>query len=111
MAFISLFLLWPLMLAAWLLMLLNLALPVIAWVLLVWNVLVLAALLLVRHFWKKSGTMDRNHIDALGGWKRVVLLILKYGLLLFVMWEVFLVLACAVYVIWRPELLSLLLLG
>lgn len=105
MAFVSLFLLWPLMLIAGFLYMLNLALPVIYWILLIWNILVLIVLLLVRHFWKKTGTMDRAYIDALGGWKRIVLLILKYGLLVFIIWEVILVLVCAVLVIWMPALL------
>lgn len=109
MGFISLLLLWPLALATWVLSLLDMALPVILTILLVWNVLVLIVLLVIRHVWKASGTMDRAYIDALGGWKRVVLLILRYGLLVFIIWEVILVLACAAALIWRPDLLSLLL--
>lgn len=108
MALVSLFLLWPLMLIAGFLYMLNLALPVIYWTLLIWNIIVLIALLLVRHFWKKTGTMDRSYIDTLDGWKRVLLLVLKYGLLVFVIWEVILVLASAVLVIWMPSLLTFL---
>lgn len=108
MGFISLLLLWPLALATWVLSLLDMALPVILTILLVWNVLVLIVLLVIRHVWKASGTMGRAYIDALGGWKRVVLLILRYGLLVFIIWEVILVLACAAALIWRPDLLSLL---
>lgn len=106
MAFVSLFLLWPLILLMGLLSLLNLALPVIYWAMLIWNVLILAALLLIRHFWRKTGTMDRSFLDALGGWKRVLLLVLKYGLLVFIIWEIILVLACAVLVIWAPALFT-----
>lgn len=101
--------LWPLLLGVWLLELLNMALPAIFTVLLVWNLLVLLVLLVIRHVWKASGTMDRAYIDALGGWKRVVLLILRYGLLVLIVWEVILILACAAGLIWRPDLLSLLL--
>lgn len=103
-----LFLFWPLLLGVWLLELLNMALPVIFAVLLVWNLLVLAVLLVVRHLWRASGTMDRAYIDALGGWKRVVLLILRYGLLVFLVWEALLVLGCAAGLIWRPDLLAIL---
>ncbi len=109
MGFISLLLLWPLALATWVLSLLDIALPVILTILLIWNLFVLIVLLVVRHIWKASGTMDRAYIDALGGWKRVVLLILRYGLLVFIVWEVILILACAAALIWRPDLLSLLL--
>lgn len=109
MGFISLLLLWPLALATWVLSLLDIALPVILTILLVWNLFVLIVLLVIRHVWKNSGTMDRAYIDALGGWKRVVLLILRYGLLVFILWEVILILACAAALIWRPDLLSLLL--
>lgn len=109
MGFISLLLLWPLALATWVLSLLDIALPVILTILLIWNLFVLIVLLVVRHIWKASGTMDRAYIDGLGGWKRVVLLILRYGLLVFIVWEVILILACAAALIWRPDLLSLLL--
>lgn len=109
MGFISLLLLWPLALATWVLSLLDIALPVILTILLIWNLFVLIVLLVVRHIWKASGTMDRAYIDALGGWKRVVLLILRYGLLVFIVWEVILIFACAAALIWRPDLLSLLL--
>lgn len=109
MGFISLLLLWPLLLVAGLLSLLDIALPIILGILLVWNVFVLIVLLLIRHFWKASGTMDRPYIDALGGWKRVVLLILRYALLLSIVWEVLLVLVCAVSFLWAPNLLHSLL--
>lgn len=102
MGFISLLLLWPLALATWVLSLLDIALPVILTILLIWNLFVLIVLLVVRHIWKASGTMDRAYIDALGGWKRVVLLILRYGLLVFIIWEVILILA--VIYIWAVPL-------
>jgi len=109
MAFVSLFLFWPLLLFVWLLSLLSLALPVISMVLLVWNVLVLVFLLLVRRAWKKSGTMDRAYIDGQTGWRRPVLLILRWGLILFILWEVLLVLASGCLVAWYPMLLEMLL--
>lgn len=102
MGFISLLLLWPLALATWVLSLLDIALPVILTILLIWNLFVLIVLLVIRHVWKASGTMDRAYIDALGGWKRVVLLILRYGLLVFIAWEVILILA--VIYIWAVPL-------
>lgn len=104
MGFTFLMLLWPLFLPLFLgvllLSLLEMALPVIAAVLLVWNLLVLAVLLLIRHFWAASGTMSRSHIDSLSGWKRIVLLIARYGLLALIVWEVLLVLACVALMIW-----------
>lgn len=87
---------------------LNLALPVIYWALLIWNVIVLILLLLVRHFWKRTGAMGRSYIDTLDGWNQVLLLVLKYVLLLFIIGEVILVLASAALVIWRPSLLTFL---
>ncbi len=100
MGFTFLILLWPLFLGVLLLDLIGMALPVISAVLLVWNLLVLAVLLVIRHFWAASGTMSRSYIDPLSGWKRVVLLIARYGLLALIVWEVLLALACAALMVW-----------
>ncbi len=109
MAFVSLVLLWPLLLFVWLLSLLSIALPVISAVLLAWNLLVLVFLLLVRRAWKKSGTMDRACIDSQTGWRRPVLLVLRWGLLLLIVWEAVLALASGCLMAWYPTLLGALL--
>ncbi len=106
MAFISLFLLWPIILVAGALSLLSIALPVIAGVLLVCNVLLLLLLLAVRHAWKKSGTMDQAYIDTLTGWKHVLLTVCLWGLRLLIAWEVFLVIASGSFMAWWPGLVA-----
>lgn len=98
--------LWPLLLPLAFLYFLGVALPVIMRVLLVLNVLLLAALLLARWLWGRSGTMDRGYIAARTGWIRVLLTLLRYGLLLAIVWEIFLVLFCVGYLAWWPELLG-----
>ena len=100
--------LWPMILPIAILYFLDVAMPLIAPILLVWNLLVLAVLLLVRRVWKRSGTMDRSFIDRYSGWKWWLLILLRYGLLLLILWEVFLVLFCGAFVVWRPEFLDLL---
>lgn len=100
---------WPLVLGVWLLSLLEMALPVIAAVLLICNLLLLAGLLLIRHLWAASGTMARSYIDALAGWKRILLLVARYGLLVWILWELLLVLACIALLIWGQALLQALL--
>jgi len=80
---------------------LDVALPLIAPILLGWNVAVLAVLLLIHRAWKRSGTMDRDCIAQKPTWLRVLLTLLRYGLLVFIFWEVLLVLLCAAYLIWR----------
>ncbi len=98
--------LWPMILPIMVLYFFQVAMPLIAPILLAWNLIVLAVLLLVRHMWKRSGTMDRSYIDRLSGWRWWLLILLRYGLLLFIVWEVLLVILCGAYVIWRPELLG-----
>lgn len=102
MAFVSLFLLWPIILVAGALSLLSVALPVISVILLVCNGFLLVLLLVVRHIWKKSGTMDRRYIDAQTGWKRILLMVFLWGLRLFILWEVLLVIASGAFVLWWP---------
>lgn len=102
-------LLWPLLLGIWLLSLLEVALPVIAAALLVCNLLLLAGLLLVRHLWAASGTMARSYIDTHTGWRRALLLIARYGLLAWIVWEVLLVLACVALLLWGQAWLMALL--
>ncbi len=94
--------LWPLIWPIAILYFFQVAMPLIAPILLIWNLIVLAVLLLIRHVWKKSGTMDRSYIDRLSGWKWWLLILLRYGLLLFIVWEVLLVIFCGAYVIWQP---------
>lgn len=104
-----LFLFWPLLLGVWLLSLLEVALPVIAAVLLGCNLFLLAVLLLIRHFWAASGTMAKSYIDSFSGWRRVGLLILRYGLLLLILWEVLLVLGSLALLLWGQAWLHALL--
>ncbi len=98
--------LWPMILPVMVLYFFQVAMPLIAPILLAWNLTVLAVLLLIRHMWKRSGTMDRSYIDRCSGWRWWLLILLRYGLLLFIVWEILLVLLCGIYVIWRPELLG-----
>ncbi len=93
--------LWPMLITLTVLYVLDVALPLIAPILLVWNILVLGLLLLARAIWKRSGTMDRGYIAQKSGWLRVVLTLLRYGLALFIVWEILLIVLCAAYLIWR----------
>lgn len=104
-----LLLFWPLFLGIWLLSLLEVALPVIAAVLLVCNLLLLAGLLLIRHLWAATGTMARSYIDTHTGWTRALLLTARYGLLALIIWEVLLVLACVALLLWGQAWLMALL--
>lgn len=97
--------LWPLIWPIAILYFFQVAMPLIAPILLVWNLIVLAVLLLVRLVWKKSGTMDRSCIDRYSGWKWWLLILLRYGLIVMIVWEVLLVLFCGAFVFWGHELL------
>lgn len=97
--------LWPMILPVAILEFLGVALPVIAPILLGWNIAVLALLLLARRIWRKSGTMERSYLYDQPRWKRVLLLVLRWGLLLFIVWEILLVAFFAVYLIWGHQLL------
>ena len=108
MASISVFLFWPLFLAIWLLSLMSLALPVIAAVLLIWNAAIFTFLLVIRHAWKKTGTMDRSYIDAQIGWKHILFLVLRWGLTLFVIWQLLLVLGSVGLMIFGKAWLAIL---
>ncbi len=93
--------LWPMLIPIAILYFLDVALPLIVPILLVWNILVLGLLLLVRMVWKRSGTMDRGYIAQRSGWLRIVLALLRYGLMLLIVWEILLIVLCAAYLIWR----------
>jgi len=93
--------LWPMLIPLAILYVLDVALPLIAPILLVWNGIVLAALLLARGVWKRSGTMDRSFIGQCSGWRRILLTLARYGLTLLILWEILLVVLCAAYLIWR----------
>ena len=101
--------LWPMILPVAVLYFFQVAMPLIAPILLVWNLLVLAVLLLIRQVWRKSGTMDRSFIDRHSGLLRWALILLRYGLLLMIAWEVLLVMLCGAYVLWGNGLLGRLL--
>ena len=100
-------LLWPLMIAVWLLSLLDVALPAIATGLLLWNGAVLVFLLWLRGRDRIRSALDRANIDAQTGGKRALLLVLRYGWVVLTVWVGLMVLACAAYLIWRPSLLGL----
>lgn len=95
----------PMLLPLALLYLLEVALPLIMPILLVWNVLVLGVLVLVRWLWKRTGTMDRDYLSTQPDWKRILFTVVKYGLLLFIIWEIVLVLLCGAWTFWGHELL------
>ena len=99
----------PFFCLAMLLWALKVALPIIVGVVLVCNVLFLAGLLFIRHLWKRSGTMERNYIDQKQGWRRWTLLVLRYGLIVFIAWELIVIALCAAYLIFRPDLAGMLL--
>ena len=101
--------LWPLLLPLAVLYFFQVAMPLIAPILMVWNLIVLGILLLIRWMWKRTGTMDRGYIDQRSGLARVLLLVLRYGLLLFIVWEAVLVILCGTYLFWWPEVLKALL--
>ena len=99
--------LWPMVLPVMLLVFLDVAMPLIAPILLVWNLLVLAGLWFVRRLWKRSGAYSWNYIRRQPGWKQLVIRFLQGALVLMIAWEIFLVLVSGAYVIWRPEFLEL----
>lgn len=98
--------LWPLLLPIAVLYFFHVAMPLIMPIAAVWNLIVLLALLLVRWAWKRSGTMGRAYIDRKTGWLRLLLLVLKYGLMVFILWEVLIVALCGTYQLWWPKVLG-----
>ena len=100
--------LWPLLLPIAVLYFFHVAMPLIMPIVSVWNQAVLMALLLVRWVWKRSGTMDRAYIDGKTGWRRVLLLVLKYGLVVFILWEALIAVLCGTYKLWWPQVLGIL---
>ncbi len=100
--------LWPLLLPIAVLYFFHVAMPLIMPIAAVWNLIVLLVLLLVRWAWKRSGTMDRAYIDRKTSWLRALLLVLKYGLVVFILWEVLMVALCGTYQLWWPKVLGIL---
>ena len=96
---------WPMILPIAILYFLDIALNLFAPILLGLNIAGLAGLLLVRWLWKRTGTMDREYLSAQPDWKRILFTVVKYGLLLFILWEVLLVLLCGAWMFWGHELL------
>ncbi len=89
-------------LSAFVLSWLGLALNVVAAVLAVLNGALLIACLLGRHFWKKSGRMEKTYIDSFTGWRRGGLLFGKYALAGLAIWEALVVALCILYLIIQP---------
>lgn len=100
--------LWPLLLPIAVLYFFHVAMPLIMPIVAVWNQAVLMALLLVRWVWKRSGTMGRGYIDGKTGWHRVILLVLKYGLVVLILWEALIAFLCGTYKLWWPQVLGIL---
>ena len=100
--------LWPLLLPIAVLYFFHVAMPLIMPIAAVWNLIVLLVLLLVRWAWKRSGTMDRAYIDRKTSWLRALLLVLKYGLVVFILWEVLMVALCGTYQLWWPKVMGIL---
>ncbi len=97
--------LWPLLLPIAVLYFFHVAMSLIMPIAAAWNLIVLLVLLLIRWIWKRSGTMDRSCIDRYSGWKWWLLILLRYGLIVMIVWEVLLVLFCGAFVFWGHELL------
>ena len=95
--------LWPLLLPIAVLYFFHVAMPLIMPIAAVWNLIVLLVLLLVRWAWKRSGTMDRAYIDRKTSWLRALLLVLKYGLVVFILWETLIAVLCGTYKLWWPQ--------
>ena len=100
--------LWPLLLPIAVLYFFHVAMSLIMPIVSVWNQAVLMALLLVRWVWKRSGTMGRGYIDGKTGWHRVILLVLKYGLVVLILWEALIAFLCGTYKLWWPQVLGIL---
>ena len=100
----------PLLFLAILLYTLQVALPIIMWVMLICNAFCLLILLLIRRAWKGSGTMDREYIrQRKNGFLRFLLMALRYILLALIIWEGIAVLLCVAYQIFKPDLVGMLL--
>lgn len=97
--------LWPMILPVAILTFLDVALNLFGPILLGLNIAGLAALLLIRWLWKRSGRMDRAYVDAQTGWKRTLLRVLRWVLRVCIIWEALLVAFFAVYLIWGHQLL------
>ena len=106
---IVMFFFGPFFFLALLLAALQVALPVIIGIVMLCNILFLLVLLAARHFWKRSGTMDRSFIDQKTGLLHWFLLVLRYGLLVFIVWEIIVIVLCAAYLIFKPDLIGMLL--
>ena len=52
--------------------------------------------------------MDRAYIDGKTGCRRVLLLVLKYGLTVFILWEALIAVLCGTYKLWWPQVLEIL---
>lgn len=101
--------LWPLLIPMAVLYFFQVAMPVIMPLVAVWNLIVLLVLLLVWRAWKRRGTMSRAYIGQKTGWHRTLLLILKYGMMVCIVWEGLLVVLCGTYKMWWPQVLGILL--
>ena len=100
----------PILFLAIFLYALQVALPIIMWVMLICNAFCLLILLLIRRAWKGSGTMDRAYIrQKKNGFLRVLLMALRYILLALIIWEGIAVLLCVAYQIFKPDLIGMLL--
>lgn len=97
---------WPLLLLlgalAAVLVWLDTALNVVVTIMLAANAALLALLLLLRTKWKAMGRMEKDYIDSYEGWQHYALLGAKVLLTGGVAWEVIMVIACALLLLFRP---------
>lgn len=71
-------------------------------ILAVLNTIILIGLFIFRHYWKQAGKLDKTYINSFEGWKRGLLLTVKYALLLLIIWEVLFTLSCVVFLFVQP---------
>lgn len=97
---------WPLLLLlgalAAVLVWLDTALNVVVTIMLAANAAFLTLLLFLRTKWKAMGRMEKDYIDSYEGWRRYALLGAKVLLTGGVVWEIIMVIACALLLLFHP---------
>lgn len=102
---------WPLFLLGGLLYLVGMALSAIAKVLLAWNGLLFLFLVWVYRIPKIRALRAPEFVNTQRGARRWILLLLRYGLPAWMVWELLLVAGCGAYLLWGLDLWVLLLRG
>ena len=75
---------------------------IVVGVLMAINAGILAALLVVRSKWKKSGYMERGYLRNYRGWSYLWRFWVKLLLILGPAWQVLMVLLCVLYLVTQP---------